>query len=649
MKKLLFTVAVLLSASAAGQVIYIKDSGEQTARSEHFRPGTDSVSYALKRIDLNKIHLTKGLFSDRYELNQSYLMRLEPRKLLQNFYFEAGLGNRSAGNIVGKEPNATDICYWGWESPMCELRGHFLGHYLSACAYVVAATGDPAIKEKADFIVSELALCQEMNGGEWVGSIPEKYLTQVMANGRDIWSPQYTLHKTLMGLVDMYRLTGSAQALEVADKMADWFHRWTTQLIADGKEYVAYSGETSGMLEIWADLYAITGQQKYLDLMQRYGSPGIFRTLLDGGDALSLDHANASIPWSHGASRCYEVTADPYWRDIAEAFWRCAVLERESYATGGQNAGEHWILPGHLADFAGENNQEHCTVYNMMRTADYLYRWTGDPAYADYYERNLYNGILAQQHPRTGMVAYFLPMAAGYTKGGEKGWGSETMDFFCCHGSLVQAQARYLEDIYFEDADGLVVSQYIPSTLDWSYDGIPVKFSQDFIANQWNKEYDAPRFKMEIRVSAEQPAEFALRLRLPWWLAEKAKITVNGEPQKVNSLHGQHSIRRSWGPDDVVMVELPQRLYVEPLPGSDKVAFMEGPVVLAALCDDELTLHAGNSDPASILRPEHHQKYFGTRWLQSHYVTTGQPRNIRFIPLYEVADEKYSIYFPIAK
>lgn len=649
MKKILSIIAISLATQASAQIIYINDSGSSKDTANHFVPKSEKPNYALQRVPLSHIHLTKGLFADRYGLNRQYLIKLEPKKLLQNFYYEAGLAKRSDCILIGKEEQGYESCYWGWESPMCELRGHFLGHYLSACAYIIAETGDEDIRRRADFIVNELAECQKANGGEWVGSIPEKYLTQVMANGRDVWSPQYTLHKTLMGLVDMYTLTGSKQALEIADKMSDWFHRWTGDMIEQGKPYVIYMGETSGMLEEWANLYEITKQQKYLDLMSRYGNPGIFQALVAGEDALSLDHANASIPWSHGSARCYEVTGDEYWKQLTEAFWHCAVDDRESYATGGQNAGEFWIPKGQLANFAGENNQEHCTVYNMMRTADFLYRWTGDPRYADYYERNLYNGVLAQQNPFTGMIAYFLPMAAGYKKGGEKGWGSETKDFFCCHGSLVQAQVRYLEDIYFENKDGLVVSQYIPSTLDWERDGKKIHFSQDFLANQWNKEFDAPRFKMEMKVSAEQPADFALQLRLPWWLSEKAIISVNGEPQKVTSLHGMHTISRTWGKNDVVMVEFPQRIYTEPLPGSDKVAFMEGPIVLAGICDNEVTLESGKNDPAKLLKPEYHQKYVGTRWTQSHYQTCGQPHNIRFVPLYEIADEKYAIYFPIKK
>ena len=152
-----------------------------------------------------------------------------------------------------------------------------------------------------------------------------------------------------------------------------------------------------------------------------------------------------------------------------EAYWRCAVTDRGAFCTGGQTTGEIWTPPFAFAARLGDKNQEHCTVYNMMRLADYLLRWTGDVTYADYIERNLYNGILAQQHPETGMVAYFLPLQAG----SRKLWGSPTNDFWCCHGSLVQAHTVHNAYVYYEDGGDLVVCQYVPSEAQWERDGVP--------------------------------------------------------------------------------------------------------------------------------------------------------------------------------
>ena len=167
------------------------------------------------------------MLSQRAALNRRYMLSLNTESLLQNHYMEAGLWM----------PRDLPLeAHGGWESPTCQLRGHFLGHWLSAAAHAWANTGDAELKGKADHIVSELARCQAENGGEWVGSIPEKYLDWA-ARGKRVWAPHYTLHKTLMGLVDMATVGGNAQALEVLARAARWFTRWTepVQPRADGR------------------------------------------------------------------------------------------------------------------------------------------------------------------------------------------------------------------------------------------------------------------------------------------------------------------------------------------------------------------------------------------------------------------------------
>jgi len=633
-------------AKLSAQVVNIDDAGNGSLSIKIDTKTFKGPDIKYKAIPLGKVNLTNSIFMERYQLNKKYMLSLESDKLLQNFYYEAGM-SKTGHSMLGKEKNYEDF-YWGWDSPSSQLRGHFLGHWLSAAAYMYATTGDLEIKAKADYIVGELAECQLHNGGQWAGSIPEKYF-ELLATGKPVWSPQYTIHKTLMGLYDMYAVTGSRQALDVLDKFADWFDQWTASQTAHNNAGVIYGGETSGMLEVWANMYKATGKEKYITLMQRYGNPGLFQDLLSGKDALSNDHANASIPWSHGAARAYEVTGNNHWRDITTAFWKNAVLDRESFCTGGQNAGEFWIPPHKIDQFLTQNNQEHCTVYNMNRTADYLLRWTGDTRYGDYIEKNLYNGILAQQNPHTGMVAYFLPMAGGYKKGGDKGWGTPTMDFWCCHGSLVQAQTRYAEQIYFENDNALLISQYIPSQLNWVSNGTNVQVQQDFDALQYTKEYAANRWNITLKVKAEKTAEFMIQLRLPGWLRKKAIIKVNGVQQPVNMLSGLYTINRSWK-DDIVTIEFPTEVYTEALPNTKNVvAYMEGPVVLAGVTDEDITLRGDIKNPKSILRQEYEQEYKLVRWKQSHYKTINQISNIRLMPLYEIADERYTIYFTIQK
>ena len=640
-------LALTLTAAffnASAQIIYINDDGNDNENISQMFEYQKETTPVLKHFPTGGVRLLPSLFQERFALNYNYMMSLSSQKLLQNFYFEAGIQKPGLIMVGGREQGLDDF-HWGWESPSNQLRGHFLGHWLSAAAYIYAATGDMAIKVKADNIVSELALCQQKNGGEWCGPIPEKYL-DLMANGESIWSPQYTMHKTLMGLYDMYETVGNTQALEILGKMADWYVKWTDKLIAQNRADRIYGGETSGMLEIWAALYQKTKDKKYMTLASRYGNPSVFQQLKKGEDALSREHANASIPWSHGAAKMYEATGNDYWKSMTEKFWKCAVRNRESFCTGGQNAGEHWIAPGQLADFAGENNQEHCTVYNMMRTADYMLRFSGDVEFSDYMETNLYNGVLAQQHPKTGMIAYFLPMGAGYTKGGEKGWGTPTMDFYCCHGSLVQAQAKYTQIIYYQYDNGIMTSQYIPSEGETEINGKKVKISQNFAAQTWNKDPYMPRFRMIFKIEADGNSDFELKFRIPAWTVEKPVVTINSQNVDCQVKDGYISISRAWK-DDEITLEFKDRLYTKQLPGSDKYAVMEGPIVLAAACDNEAEIQGNKNKPETFLAREIDQQYRLVRWTQSHYRTKDQSIPLKFVPLYEIADEKYCIYFRI--
>ena len=274
----------------------------------------------LKVVRGKDVRMLPGLFQKRMKLNEEYLMELDPGCLLQNYYIEAGI--IPPGGQVINDPDKAKM-HWGWEAPSCQLRGHFLGHWLSAAAKLCAGGDKPELRARVDFIVEELAKCQEMNGGEWVGSIPEKYFAMLVP-GRYIWSPQYTMHKTIMGLKDVYEQLGNKTAINILDRLADWYVRWVKDMQGSNPDAV-YSGEQAGMLEVWADLYALTKNEKYLFLIKAYEENALFERLDKGGDALSDDHANASIPLAHGAARLAEITEQDIWVKRLAAFWKTAV------------------------------------------------------------------------------------------------------------------------------------------------------------------------------------------------------------------------------------------------------------------------------------------------------------------------------------
>lgn len=600
----------------------------------------------LKKAARENVTIFPGLFRERMKINRDYLLELDDQCLLQNFYLEAGVIMPEV-QAVGDPASAR--LHWGWETPTCQLRGHFLGHWLSAAAAYYASEKDIDIKIKLDKIISELAMCQQLNGGEWAGPIPEKYF-QKLADNRYIWSPQYVMHKTIMGLTDAYKYAGSKQALDIVDHLSDWYIRWTEKMLEVNPDAI-YGGEQGGMLEIWADLYGITNDKKYMQLAERYSDNGLFKGLADGRDALSNEHANASIPLSHGSARMYEVTGDEKWRKYTELFWKNAVTDRGMYCTGSQNAGEFWIPPFKQGQFLSINNQEFCTVYNMVRTASYLYEWTGDTEYADYIERCIYNGFLAQQNPTSGMPTYYLPLSAG----SKKKWGSKRHDFWCCHGTMVQAQTLYPELIYFEDTEErrFVVGQYIPSRLNCRCGDAEITINQFSEMNGYSNQtlFDEHgcvnmsrwSFKFEIKCSDE--TEFTLSFRVPRWVKGEVILSINGNPDKSVVSDGYLNIKRNWA-NDVVNLFFPSGLTMEILPDMPELAAVtDGPIVLAGMTECDCGICGDFDEPNAFLYPQSEHIYGIFPWKQNSYVTRDQPRNFTFKPLYDVVDETYTVYY----
>lgn len=455
------------------------------------------------------------------------------------------------------------------------------------------------------------------------------------------------MHKTLLGLYHCALYAGSDKAAGIMSRAADWYMRWTEEM-QTRNPHAVYSGEEGGMLEVWAGMYRLTGEEKYLTLAERYSHPSIFERLQKGEDALSDCHANASIPWAHGAAAMYEVTGDEKWLMIVKAFWKCAAEDREAFCTGGQNSGEFWIAPGRLGAFIGERTQEFCTVYNMVRLADYLFRFTGDKKYADYIEKNLYNGFLAQQNKFTGMPTYFLPLRSG----SKKKWGSKTRDFWCCHGTTVQAHTIYPSLCWYGDGERVIVNQYINSRYDRSENvtiiqNVDMKYYGSGAFFDENDNSRMSRWYIKINVAAKSLEEFTLSLRIPDWTDGSPVISVNGEAADWVSENGYCNIRRVWG-NDTVSIYFPATLSVSELPNMPGVAaVLEGPVVLAGLCGSDCGIRSESGDPTKALVNVTEHTYSTFPWQQSTYRTVGQPENFDLIPLYDVTDEEYTVYFTV--
>ncbi|MCY2986826.1 MAG: glycoside hydrolase family 127 protein, partial [Planctomycetota bacterium] len=478
---------------------------------------------------LQDVRLLDGPFKQALELDLQYLLSLDTDRLLHAFRVNAGLP--SAAKPLG-----------GWEEPKSEVRGHFVGHYLSACALMYASTGDQRLKEQGRAVVAGMAECQAKLGNGYLSAYPENFFDRVEAQ-KPVWAPYYTLHKIYAGLMDMHVYCDDPQALDVCRKFADWVIARNGQL-TDEQMQKMLGNEHGGMNETLANLYGLTGDEKYLKIAQRFNHLAVIGPASQREDKLTGLHANTQIPKFVGTAREYELTGEDGLKTASTFFWDTVAKER-SYVIGGHSDGEHFSPKEKLSQALGPSTTETCNTYNMLKLTRHLFCWDPQAEYADFYERALYNHILASQSPESGMMCYYVPLRSG----SQKNYNSPLDAFWCCTGTGVENHAKYGDSIYFHDGDkSLYVNLFIASELNWKARGLKLR--------QETKYPDEPASRLTL--TCEQPHELSLRIRHPWWATAGLKICVNGQPQSLASQPGSYAlVTRTWKTGDTVELAMP--------------------------------------------------------------------------------------------
>jgi len=524
-----------------------------------------AVVRQAENFPLARVRLLDGPFKHAQDLNRDYLLAHDIDRLLAPFRIEAGLPSPQP-----KYPN--------WESQ--GLSGHTAGHYLTALAQEWAATGDAECKRRLDAMVAALAECQQAGSDGYVGGIPRgRTLWSDITAGRinfqsfslnGAWVPWYNEHKLFAGLRDAWLVGGNAQARDVLVRLADWCDVLLAKL-TDEQFQAMLGTEHGGMNEVLADVYAITGDAKYLRLAQRFSHRAILDPLRRHEDKLTGLHANTQIPKVVGFARIAELGGDPAWRDAARYFWDTVTTHR-SVAFGGNSEREHFNPPDDFSTvLESREGPETCNTYNMLRLTEALFHAEASARYADYYERALYNHILASQHPEHGGFVYFTPIRPRHYRV----YSQPNVCFWCCVGTGMENHGKYGEFIYARspENDALFVNLFIASELDWKERGVRVRQETAFP--------DEPR--TALTVATAKPQRFVLKIRHPAW-CEQPAVSVNGQVLAVRSaLSSYLEIAREWHDGDRVEVTLPMRTTLERLPdGSDYAAVLHGPIVLAA-------------------------------------------------------------------
>ena len=590
------------------------------------------IPLKARAFDLGRVRLLDGPLREATKRNQKYLRDLELDRLLHNFRLTAGIP--SSAKPLG-----------GWESPSTELRGHFVGHFLSACAMMYVSFDDVLLKTKADTLVSELAKCQEKLGNGYLSAYPEEFITRVETGVR-VWAPWYTLHKIYQGLIDVYLLTGNKQALDVVKKMADWAKKRVDQL-SDEQMQKMLKVEFGGMSESLFNLYALTHDPKHLALAKRFEKREFLDPLRDYTDKLKGLHVNTHIPQVIGVARGYELTGEENYRSISTFFWD-QVVHARSYATGGTSNGEHWgSEPYHLSTQLGSTTEESCCSYNMLKLTTHLFSWDPEPRYADYYERTFINSILPTQHPSTGMLMYYKPLGSGWYGT----FGTPRNSFWCCTGTGVESFARLQSDIYFHDENSLYVNLFIPSELKWKERGLAIRQETEF----------PNKASTSFIINVSNPIALSLKVRVPEWSASGARVKINAKELELTSSPSSYLIiNRTWNNGDRIDIEYEMKLHLHRMPDNPNMAaIMYGPLVLAGKLGKEGladSLKYGPYGPTlpPVLSPVLVANNIELElWIEAapgkpltfRIKGVGDPRDIELGPLNELVDERYAVYW----
>jgi DUF1680 family protein len=558
----------------------------------------------LGAFSLSAVRLLPGPIRDRQTLNTRYLLELEPDRLLHNFRVQANLP--SSAQPLG-----------GWEAPACGLRGHFVGHYLSACAQGYAATDDNALRERALVMVDGLRACQDALGSGYLSAFPESDLEAIETRFTGAWASYYVLHKILAGLIDVHRYVRDEAALPIARQLADYLCRRIERLSPAQIEGMCRTdlrpnptNEFGGIGETLQDLADLTGERSYNDAARIFDRDWFIDPLARGEDRLSGLHANTHIPMALALARRYERTGEERLRAVVEYFWERTAVAR-SYVNGGSSGprpdgnekstgGEHWPEPFQLAGTLTPKINESCVTHNMLRLTDMLFRWTADRRYADFYLRAYFNHLLAMQHPQaTGRYLYDHPLGPV----SRKKFGHACDAFWCCYGSTIEAYERLGQGIYYHRGDGLWVNLPVASVVEWSEKGVRLEQRTHFPYENVTR----------LTVRCLHPVQFTIHT--PW----------------------AHPECRTWHDGDVLTLTIPMPLQWESMPDDPgTAALLCGPIVLAGRTDQPLEMHATAS-----LTPMNGPMRFAAQLADG--------RHVEFVPLAGIVDEPFTVYVHLSR
>ena len=522
---------------------------------------------------LGDVTLLSGPLKKARDLNIKTLLQYDCDRLLAPYRKEAGLTPKAKA-------------YPNWDG----LDGHVGGHYLTAMA-INAATGSDECRQRMEYMISELQECADANvknhpewGRGYVGGMPgSDRLWSTFKKGDfgtyfGSWAPFYNLHKMYAGLRDAWVYCGNEQAKKLFLGFCDWAIDLTAGLSDEQMERML-DNEHGGMNEVLADAYAITKEQKYLDVARRFSHRRLLTPMSQRQDCLDNMHANTQVPKVVGFERISELSGDEIYHNASSFFWDIVTGER-SLAFGGDSRREHFPSKEACTDFINDiDGPESCNTNNMLKLTENLHRRNPEARFADFYELATFNHILSTQHPEHGGYVYFTPARPRHYRN----YSAPNEAMWCCVGTGMENHGKYGQFIYTKRGASLFVNLFVASELNWKEKNVVLRQETEF-----------PYGESSRITVAQGKGEFQLLVRYPGWVKPgEFGVKVNGKP--VDIVTGPSSyvaIQRKWKKGDVVELTFPMHNSVKYLPNVPQyIALMHGPILLGMKTGTEDLAH----------------------------------------------------------
>ncbi|KAI0398470.1 DUF1680-domain-containing protein [Xylariaceae sp. FL0594] len=593
-------------------------------------PARGEIGVSAYLFDLSQVQLTNSRWMDNQNRTTTYLKWVDVERMLYVFRANHKLSTKGASTNGG------------WDSPTFPFRSHMQGHLLTAWAQCWATLQDTTCRDRATYFVAELAKCQANNGNAgfaagYLSGFPESDFTLLetgkLTNGN---VPYYVIHKTMAGLLDVWRHIGDTNAKNVLLSLAGWVNQRTAKLSTSQMQSVMNT-EFGGMNDVLAELYYWTGDSQWLTVAQRFDHAAVFNPLASNQDQLSGLHANTQVPKWIGAAHEYKQTGSSRYLDIARNAWDITV-NHHSYAIGGNSQAEHFHGPDAIAGWLTKDTAEGCNSYNMLKLTRELWAVNPTTTYFDFYERTLLNHMLGQQNPKDshGHITYFTPLNPGGTRGVGPAWGGGTWStdynsFWCCQGTGTETNTKLMDSIYGYDSSSLYVNLFTPSKLTWSQRGLTITQTTSFPVSD----------TITLTVGGGSGGTWAMKIRIPSWTSG-ATISVNGQPQtSVATTPGSYAVvSRPWQSGDTVTVKLPMSLRLIAANDNKSLAAVAyGPTVLSGNYGSSSVSSAPTLTLGSLKRKSSSGLDF---------TGTANGATVTLSPFYDAQGYNYVVYWNVA-